>query len=219
MDLPDGFELAACWQRADPRDAFVSNHHGSIDELPEGAVVGTSSLRRARATPRPLARAADRAAARQPRHAARRSSTPATTTAIVLAAAGLKRLGLATRIRSPLPPSLMLPAPGQGAITVEILASDRATRDRLAVLDDAVTRLAVTAERAAARKVAGSCHAPFAAHARFGSDRRLRLEALVADDAGRISRSEGEADVATEAEAIALGEDVAGRLDWSGPAQ
>ena len=119
----------------------------------------------------------------------------------------------------PVDPSLSLPAPGQGAIAAEILASDRATRDRLAVLDDAVTRLAVTAERAAARKVAGSCHAPFAAHARFGSDRRLRLEALVADDAGRISRSEGEADVATEAEAIALGEDVAGRLDWSGPAQ
>jgi hydroxymethylbilane synthase len=215
MDMPEGFVIAAVLEREDPRDAFVSNAHASLDELPEGAMVGTSSLRRSVQIldRRPDLKIAPLRGNVDTRLARLDNGDYA---AIILAAAGLKRLGLAARIRATIPPDRMLPAAGQGAIAIEVLAADGDARDHVAVLDDEPTRLAVTAERAAARRVAGSCHAPFAAHARFVEGGLLRLEALIADDAGVVHRADGEARVLTDADADAFGQAVAARLPVAG---
>ena len=164
MALPDGFTLAAVLEREDPRDAFVSNRHGSLAELPAGAKVGTSSLRRVVQLKamrpdlivEPLRGNVDTRLAKLDASAH---------DAIVLAAAGLIRLGLGERIRLCFDPSEMLPCAGQGALGIEARSSDRALNDRLALFVDAPTRWAVTAERAVARALDASCSTPLAAYA------------------------------------------------------
>jgi hydroxymethylbilane synthase len=188
MELPEGFALAAILEREDPRDAFVSNDYASLDALPAGAVVGTSSLRRqaqiAARHPqlviRPLRGNLDTRLAKLDR---------GEYAAIILAAAGLKRLGLAQRIRGLLEPEQSLPAPGQGAMAIEVLGTRADLLQWLAPLNHEATALAVRAERMVSRAFGGSCQIPLAAYGRLGGD--LLLEALVATpDGKRIARAQ-----------------------------
>jgi len=199
MELEPGFTLPAVLERADPADAFVSNRFDGIAALPRGARVGTSSLRRQgqlRAL-RPDLEPVDLRGNVNTRLARLDAGEY---DAIVLACAGLQRLGLESRIRARLAAPAWLPAPAQGAIAVECLAGDARIAALLSVLEHAPTRTCVEAERALNRGLHGSCHVPVAAHAeRHGG--RLRLQALVGSAAdGRAVRAQAEGDVAAPAE-------------------
>jgi hydroxymethylbilane synthase len=184
MDLPEGFELAAVLEREDPRDAFVSNQYASLAELPEGAVVGTSSLRRqaliAARYPtlviKPLRGNLDTRLGKLDR---------GDYAAIILAAAGLKRLGLPERIRALLDPEHSLPAAGQGAMAIEIVSgrTDIDLRAVLAPLNHAATAQAVTAERTVSKVFGGSCQIPLAAFATVDGA-AMTLRAMVATPDG-----------------------------------
>lgn len=185
MDLPEGFELAAVLEREDPRDAFVSNDYASLDELPPGAVVGTSSLRRQSLI-----------AARYPHLVIKPLRGNLDTrlgkldrgdyAAIILAAAGLKRLGLPQRIRAVLDPEHSLPAAGQGAMAIEIVSgrTDLDMRAVLAPLNHDATARAVTAERKVSKVFGGSCQIPLAAFATVSGD-QMSLRAMVATPDGK----------------------------------
>jgi hydroxymethylbilane synthase len=164
MDLPQGFELAAVLEREDSRDALVSARYRSLAELPQGATVGTSSLRR---VVQLLALRPDLSV--QPLRGnldtRLRKLDDGGYDAIVLAAAGLQRLGLSARIASRLEPEHMLPCAGQGALGIEVRADAHELRERLAQLTHAPTWLAVEAERSVSRTLGGSCSMPLAAHA------------------------------------------------------
>ena len=183
MELPAGFTLACVLSREDPRDAFVSPRHASVEDLPRGAVVGTSSLRRVvllRAL-RPDLRIEPLRGNLDTRL---RKLDEGHYDAIVLAAAGLKRLGLEHRIRVAFEPESMLPSAGQGALGIEV-RSDRA--DLIALLAPLAHRrdwLATTAERAVSRTMGGSCSMPLAAHARWRADGTLGIEAIWGDPEG-----------------------------------
>lgn len=205
--LPDGFVIACVLPRADPRDAFLSHHHASFAALPEGARVGTSSQRR-----QSLLRA------RRPDltiiplrgnvDTRLRKLDDGEFDAIILAAAGLTRLGLAARITEYLDPAVSLPAVGQGIVGIEC-RDDPAVLRWLAPLNDAATRQCLDAERAVAARLEGSCTSPIAAFARHDAG-RLALEGFVGSPDGRQSfsdRVEG-----TPAEADALGRALAERL-------
>ena len=219
MDLPPGFELAAVLEREDPRDAFVSNRFEAIDDLPLGALVGTSSLRRVvqlRAL-RPDLRIEPLRGNLDTRL---RKLDEGRYDAIVLAAAGLKRLGLAQRIRSVFSIEQMLPCAGQGALGLEVRADALQLRQQLATLTHSATALAVHAERAVSRALGGSCSMPLAAHARWQGD-SLVLGAALGDaerSAAPLLRAEVNAAVASEAEARALGERAAAALRELGAA-
>ena len=232
MDLPEGFALACVLEREDPRDAFVSNQFASLAALPQGAVVGTSSLRRLvllRAMRpdleiRPLRGNLDTRL---------RKLDEGLYHGIVLAAAGLKRLGLESRIRSPFAPADMLPAAGQGALGVEVRADRSDLLQALAGLAHQPTWLAVTAERTVSRAMGGSCSMPLAAFtqgsATDGSGHEMQLSAAWGDPVGvdvlsgasavpptplvQVSKT---AMVRTFEEAEALGEAVAARLRAGG---
>ncbi|HET7793574.1 MAG TPA: hydroxymethylbilane synthase [Rhizobacter sp.] len=213
MDLPDGFELAAVLEREDPRDALVSNTYASLDELPQGACVGTSSLRRVvllRAL-RPDLRIEPLRGNLDTRL---RKLDEGQYDAIVLAAAGLKRLGLADRIRSIFDPEQMIPAAGQGALGIEVLADAMPLRTQLAELIHRPTWLAVQAERAVSRALGGSCSMPLAAHATWHAD-VLHLAAALGDgqDTARpLLRVNLQATIADDDAARALGERAAEQL-------
>lgn len=163
MELPEGFALAAVMEREDPRDAFVSPRYENLAALPQGACVGTSSLRRVvmlRAL-RPDLRIEPLRGNLDTRL---RKLDDGQYDAIVLAAAGLKRLGLAQRIRAVFETNEMLPAAGQGALGIEIRSNDAALASVLGQLIDRPTWLAVHAERAVSRALGGSCSMPLAAH-------------------------------------------------------
>ncbi len=189
MTLPDGFALAAVLEREDPRDAFVSNDYASLAELPDGAVVGTSSLRRQA-----------QIAVRYPKLVIRPLRGNLDTrlgkldkgeyAAIILAAAGLKRLGLPQRIRAFLDTEQSLPAPGQGAMGIEI-HSDRADlHEWLAPLNHLATAQAVTAERTVSRNFGGSCQIPLAAFATIDGE-TMRMRAMIATpDGTRVARAD-----------------------------
>ncbi|MEG1329203.1 MAG: hydroxymethylbilane synthase, partial [Janthinobacterium sp.] len=150
MELPEGFVLACVMKREDPRDAFVSNNYASLDELPQGAVVGTSSLRR-QALLHALRPDLKIEALRGNVNTRLRKLDEGQYDAIVLAAAGLMRLGMADRIRMKFDPAQMLPAAGQGALGIEVCANRQDVIDALAPLADMTTWLTVTAERAVSR--------------------------------------------------------------------
>jgi hydroxymethylbilane synthase len=218
-DLPPGFALAAILAREDPRDAFVSQHHANLAALPVGAVVGTSSLRRQA-----------QIAARYPALAIRPLRGNVDTrlakldrgeyAAIVLAAAGLKRLGLETRIRSHLSVEESLPAAGQAALGIECLAARADVIDLVQSLQNADASACVRAERAVNRALGGSCTIPLGAYAEKAAESaggRLRLRALVASpDGKRMARAEGEGEAARPEE---LGLRVAGLLRERGAAE
>ena len=179
MDLPEGFVLAAIWEREDPRDAFVSNRHAHVDELPQGAVVGTSSLRR---VVQLMARRPDLQIEplRGNLDTRLRKLDEGGFDAIVLAAAGLKRLGLASRIRAVFEPDTMIPAAGQGALGIEVREDAIELRALLAQTIHRPTFLAAHAERAVSRALGGSCSMPLAAHAVWQGD-TLHLRAALGD--------------------------------------
>ena len=164
MDLPEGFALAAISSRENPCDAFVSNRFAVLDELPPGAVVGTASLRREAmlraAYPELVVRSL-----RGNLDTRLRKLDAGDYDAIILAAAGLKRLGLAERIASLLEPEQSLPAPGQGVLGIEVLAARSDLITLLAAISDEATAHCVRAERAFSRALGGSCQLPLAAHA------------------------------------------------------
>jgi hydroxymethylbilane synthase len=180
-DLPPGFMLAAITTREDPRDALVSNKFESLKQM-EGTV-GTSSLRR-------QAQISERHPNLQVRLLRGNVDTRLAKLdrgeydAIVLAAAGLVRLGLAARIRARLEPDEMLPAPGQGALGIECLAGQEDVAALLAPLADAGTAACVRAERAVSRALGGSCALPLGAYAELQAG-RLRLRTLIASADGR----------------------------------
>ena len=205
MDMPPGFTLAAIMAREDPRDAFVSNGYRTLADLPPGSVVGTSSLRREaqlrerypRLVVEPLRGNVNTRLHRldQGNHAA-----------VILAAAGLKRLGFGDRITALLEPEDSLPAIGQGALAVECRADRHDVVAALEPLADAETTLATMAERAFGHKLAASCRTPLAAYATWrGSE--LWLRGLIASrDGRRVVRGDRTMIVADAGAASALGE-------------
>lgn len=189
MELEPGFALPAFLEREDPADAFVSNDFADIDALPQGARVGTSSLRR-QAQLRALRPDLELRDLRGNVGTRLGKLDAGEYDAIVLACAGLKRLGFGERIRARLDAPRWLPAPAQGAIAVECREGDAALRELLAVLDHADTRVRVEAERAMNRALHGSCHVPVAAYARLDGE-HLSLAGLVGSASnGRIVRAE-----------------------------
>jgi hydroxymethylbilane synthase len=203
-------------EREDPRDAFVSPRYESVSALPQGAVVGTSSLRRVvllRAL-RPDLRIEPLRGNLDTRL---RKLDDGQYDAIVLAAAGLKRLGLAGRIRQVFEPEEMLPAAGQGALGIEIRSERADVADALMPLASQSTWLCVAAERAVSRALGGSCSMPLAAHARFDGE-YLQLQAAWGDpdQAGVLVRARGAEVIADAEQAGALGEQVAARLRAGG---
>jgi len=187
--LDADFTLPAILPRADAADAFVSNDFGTLAELPAGARVGTSSLRR-RAQLRSLRPDVEVLDLRGNVGTRLAKLDAGTYDAIVLACAGLQRLGLGARIRWRLVPPAWLPAPGQAAIAIEACRANTAVVSMLAALDDPGTRITVTAERAMNRALGGSCSIPIGAWCTRSGD-ALQLQGLVGDPAsGRILRAE-----------------------------
>ncbi|MEA3274217.1 MAG: hydroxymethylbilane synthase [Pseudomonadota bacterium] len=208
VDFPEGLHLPVIMEREDPRDAFVSNRYGGLDELPEGACVGTSSLRRQ-----------CQIAARRPDLRIEPLRGNVNTRlgkldagefdAVILAAAGLVRLGFEARIRTRLEPEESLPAIGQGAIGIECRSDDERVNGLIAALHDTPTADRVQAERALNHRLMGGCQVPIAGHAILERD-GLYLRGLVGTpDGSRILRGEGRGP-RTEPEALgtAVAEDL-----------
>lgn len=190
MEMPAGFELAVICEREDPTDAFVSNHYAHLNDLPQGAVLGTSSLRRQAQI---LAQRPDLQVRFLRGNVGTRLAKldAGEYDAIVLAAAGLRRLELAERIRHSLDTQLCLPAVGQGAVGIEIREGDEATRQLLAPLMHRDTLITVSAERAMNRRLEGGCQVPIAGYAQLDGA-NLELEARVAEvDGQRVLQARG----------------------------
>ena len=215
MDLPEGFALACVMEREDPRDAFVSNQYACLADLPQGAIVGTSSLRRV-ALLRSLRPDLQIEPLRGNLDTRLRKLDEGQFAAIVLAAAGLKRLGLASRIRATFETDEMLPAAGQGALGIEVRADRQDLIEALAPLAHQPSWLAVSAERAVSRSMGGSCSMPLAAHATWqGQELTIRAAWGDPDEAAPIKplvRAELTRPIADAARAAALGEQVAAAL-------
>ena len=189
VEFPEGLHLPVILEREDPRDAFVSNRFETLDQLPQGACVGTSSLRRQcqLAERRPDLRIEPLRGNVNTRLA---KLDAGDYDAVILAAAGLIRLGFETRIRSFITAEQSLPAIGQGAIGIECRAVDPRVHDLIAVLHHAPTALRVRAERAMNARLHGGCQVPIAGYATL-ADGQLHLRGLVGDpDGSRILRAE-----------------------------
>ena len=212
MELPEGFALACVMEREDPRDAFVSPKYADLPALPQGAVVGTSSLRRV-ALLRALRPDLKIEPLRGNLDTRLRKLDEGQYDAIVLAAAGLKRLGLESRIRAIFEPGEMLPAAGQGALGIEIRSGRADVQAALAPLVHQGTWLRVAAERAVSRAMGGSCSMPLAAYATLDGG-TLNIQAAWGDPEGRIAlvRAKAAAATADLDAADALGLQVAARL-------
>ncbi|HOP17834.1 MAG: hydroxymethylbilane synthase [Chromatiaceae bacterium] len=215
VDLPDGLHLSVILEREDPRDAFVSNHHASLVALPEGARVGTSSLRR-------QCQLADRRPdlqiipLRGNVNTRLRKLDEEAYDAIILASAGLLRLGLGERIRSFIPTGESLPAIGQGAIGIECRAEDARINDLLAPLHHEPTASCVRAERAMNHRLQGGCQVPIGGHATL-HDGEIHLRGLVGTiDGSEVIRAETRG---AQADAEQLGQSVAEELLAHGAAE
>jgi hydroxymethylbilane synthase len=181
--LPEGFVLAATPPRVDPRDVLVSVHPRSLFDLPEGARIGTSSLRR-RAQLRALRSDLETVEFRGNVDTRLRKLAEGQVDAILLAAAGLDRLEKTTWLRERIPPEQICPAAGQGALGIESRIDDARTRAALAFLDDSATRFAVTAERTALAALGGGCQVPVGVHCRALVGGQAEIFAIVADPSG-----------------------------------
>lgn len=217
MDLDPSFTLAAILKRDDPRDAFVSNQFASVAQLPAGARVGTASLRRAAQLMAQFPHL-QIVALRGNVNTRLSKLDQGQYDAIVLAAAGLKRLGMPNRIRQIMPPTLSLPAAGQGALALETLTARVDLRGWMQSLAHLPSTWASCAERAVSRRLGGSCRAPLAAYCEpdgrepDGTD-RMSLRALAASvDGKRVLQASGSAPVHDVASATALGTQVAEQL-------
>ncbi len=184
MRLPRGFALAAILEREDARDALVSDRYADLAAMPSRARVGTSSLRRAAILKRRFPHL-DFLPVRGNVNTRLAKLERGEFEALILAAAGLKRLGLAARIRALLPIELSLPAPGQAALGIEVRSQDEETAEIVAELDHAPTAVCCLAEREVSRQLGGSCELPIAAYADFvDGPAPLRLRAFVANHDG-----------------------------------
>jgi hydroxymethylbilane synthase len=202
-ELSSEFEIAAITIRENPQDVFCSDKYASIGELPRGARVGTSSLRR-QAQLKALRPDLLIYPLRGNVDTRLRKLEAGEYDAVILAAAGLNRLGKTKLIKEIIPPEIMCPAAGQGALGIEIRAGDAATRQCVAFLDDAAARTTTTCERALLGRLGGGCQVPIGAHA-VVRDGRLHLEAVVADpDGAKVIRESRDGD-----DPIHLGELVA----------
>ncbi|MFL5353799.1 hydroxymethylbilane synthase [Archangium sp.] len=213
--LPAGLLLAAVPQREDPRDAFCSPAGLSLDMLPKGARVGTSSLRRSciLRSRRPDLEIVSLRGNVQTRLARMRELG---LHGAVLAYAGLKRLGLETEISEVLPTSVSLPAVGQGVLAIQCRTEDAEVRSLLAPLEDSLTRVAVTAERAFMARLEGGCTVPLAGHATVEGG-TVRLRGLVGrPDGSKVVEAERSGPVET---ALAVGEALAEELLSRGAAE
>ena len=208
MVMPEGYELACVMAREDARDAFVSNDYARLEDLPKGAIVGTSSLRRESVLRAkfphleivPLRGNLDTRMSKLDRGEYQ---------AIILAAAGLKRLGLEARIRDYLPYDPYTPAAGQGALGIETLSKHPSIKQWLAPLNDLATLYAVSAERMVSRQLGGSCEVPLAAYAQW-QDQHMNIRSFVASTDGKsFCLANGSAKVDSVADAEALGLSVA----------
>ena len=205
-DVPDGLEIAYMLPAGDPRDAFLSARYDSIEQMPEGAIIGTSSLRRQSIL---LHRRPDLHVTTLRGNVNTRieKMQAGQVDAAILAYAGLERLGLGDQVTSVLDTDTLLPACGQGVICVELRTGDRAMHDWLAPVHCYSTGLRCAAERKALRVLGGTCHTPIGAHAELGDNNRLRLRLSVAYADGRQRYDMDEtADVRDVEDAIALGE-------------
>jgi hydroxymethylbilane synthase len=188
-ELQEGLKISVYPKREDPRDAFVSRHFKAVKDLPQGASVGTSSLRRS----------AQLLHMRPDFHIAPlrgnvdtrlRKLDSGDLQAIVLATAGLKRLGLSDRITTPLSPEAVLPAIGQGVLGLELRVDDEKTRNLISFLNDLETELAARAERAFLKELEGGCQVPLAGYARVERDLMV-MDGMVAElDGSKILRQE-----------------------------
>ncbi len=188
-ELAEPFVIAAVPKRVDPRDAFVSERYGGIEELPVGARIGTSSLRRQ-----------SQLRARWPQFeyvefrgnvdTRLRKVHEGVVDAAVLAAAGLDRLGQTAWLRTRFAPDVLCPAPGQGALAIECRASDAALRTMLAALDDPETRFAVTAERVALAALGGGCQVPIGAYCYRSGDVYRIAGCVSSPDGAQVLRAE-----------------------------
>ncbi len=208
VSLPDGLHMPAFCPREDPRDAFVSNHHASLGSLPAGAIIGTCSLRR---------QSQLRAAYPHLDFRNLRGNVNTRLTrldqgeydGIILAVAGLKRLGLKDRIRQEIDPVICLPAAGQGVIGIECRIGDQRMNELIEPLNDRQSAVLMRAERAANACLGGGCQAPVAVHGEL-SDGHLRLRGMVGTvDGSRILRTECSGPAG---QACQLGQQLAKRL-------
>lgn len=208
MEFPQGLQLAIICEREDPRDAFVSNHFSTLDELPQGAVVGTSSLRRECQLKmhRPDLQVKF---LRGNVNTRLRKLDDGEYDAIILASAGLLRLEMPERIKQFIAPEVILPAAGQGAVGIECRAGDQAVLDLLAPLAHQATTIRLTAERAYNKRLNGGCQVPIGGFAELDGE-QLTLRGLVASIDGKqkfYNQVEGNIAQATE-----LGEALANDL-------
>lgn len=184
VEFPDGLHLAVILEREDPTDAFVSNRYRSLDELPANARIGTSSLRR-QCQIKARFPGADILSLRGNVNTRLAKLDAGEYDAIILASAGLKRLGMGERITAQLSPSDSLPAMGQGAIGIECRTDDAEIHDYLKVLHDQATSIRVTAERAMNARLNGGCQVPIAGFAEIRGD-RLHMRGLVGSPDGTV---------------------------------
>ncbi len=207
-ELPEGLCIAATPKRVDPRDALVSGAGYTLDTLPEGAKVGTSSLRRV-AQVRNLRPDVQIVDVRGNLDTRMRKAEDGEVDVVILASAGITRMGWADRISSYIPTEQMVSAVGQGAIGVEIREDDEYMRGVMAKIDDAETHTCVTAERVVMRRLEGGCQVPIGAYARIEGD-TLVMDALVGSvDGSRIVRDQLTGD---PADPVGLGEAMVARL-------
>jgi len=205
-ELSAGFEIAAITTRENPRDVFCSRKHRSIEDLPQGARVGTSSLRR-QAQLKAVRPDLDIHPLRGNVDTRLRKLEAGEYDAIILAAAGLNRLGKTQLVRQVIPAEIMCPAAGQGALGIEIRAGDAVTRQHLLFMDDDAARATTTCERALLKKLGGGCQVPIGALAEV-RDGRLHLDAIVADpDGSKVLRESREG-----SDPVQLGESVGDTL-------
>ena len=209
--VPEGLVITAITQRADPGDAFVSSKYESFQQLPAGAKVGTSSLRRKAQLlhARPDLQIED---LRGNVNTRLRKMEEKNFDGIILACAGLKRLGFGDKIRQVLPQTMCLPAVGQGALAIECRQADKETRELLEFLNDKCTRLCTEAERGFLATVEGGCQVPVGVHA-VSTETGIRVEAVIASlDGSTLLRDAQEAEVKDAQEARAVGVNLAEKL-------
>ena len=193
-ELPSGFEIAAVTKREDARDAFCSRLYSTIQDLPHGARIGTSSLRR-QAQLKAIRPDLDIHPLRGNVDTRLRKLEQGEYDAIILASAGLKRLGKTELVKQIIPPEIMCPAAGQGALAIEIRDGDAATRQHLEFLNDPAARAATTSERALLSRLGGGCQVPIGAFAEMRGG-KLHLEAIVADpDGSKLLRESRDGDL------------------------
>ena len=209
MELPAGFDLACVMEREDPRDAWVSGRYATIDALPQGATVGTSSLRRV-ALLRALRPDLKIEPLRGNLDTRLRKLDEGQYDGIILAAAGLKRLGMSSRIHAIFEPEHMLPAAGQGALGIEVRTDRADVAQALATLAHSPTWRAVAAERAVSRVMGGSCSMPLAAYAIWEGE-ELYIRAIWGDPDGvqPLAKAQRRGRADDLAAAVGLGEAVA----------